>query len=219
MSSRGKEIRLEVASNVRHCFGTIVSETAQRWVVRLDDGVQLEADRAVGCIVAPKVNDRVVVVVGDKEVYVLSVVAREGIQDIDLVSAGNMTLQVPAGSFRVAAKDAVNLLSNAAVSVVSPAFDVKANRGAIAIKVMSVVGESVFANIEQVKTVGKTLDAIYDRVTEQVKNAFRFVEEVDTLHAENVQQNVREMYHLRAKNALAYAKKLIKMDADQIQLG
>jgi len=219
MSNRKREQEPLIQGDVRQCFGQVVATAGARWVVRLQDGVQLEADRAVSCLVEPKNADRVVVALGEKEVYILAVVAREGPQHIDLVSYGDMNIKATSGALRFVAKEALEMLTTGVVNIASTAFDLKTGEGKFALRNLSVVGVNVYANLENVKSVGKVFDSLVDRFTQKVKNSYRFVEETDTLRAENIFHNASETYHLRARNTLTHAEKLVRVDGEQIQLG
>lgn len=209
---------LDERPEVRQAFATITALAGDRWSLRTDDGVTASAARALSCLVEPCLGDRVLVALGSGESYVLAVLQRDA-EGVELSAPGNVTVRVADGAFRVAARDGVELASAKDLTLAAARLMVHAAEGNVAVRTLALVGEKLHADLGAVRTVARTVDSLLDRFTQRVKRSYRFVEEVDTLQAEAVDQTVRETWHLRARHALTHTEKLVKVDSEQIQLG
>ena len=209
---------LDERPEVRQAFATITALAGDRWSLRTDDGVTASAARALSCLVEPCLGDRVLVALGSGESYVLAVLQRDA-EGVELSAPGNVTVRVADGAFRVAARDGVELASAKDLTLAAARLMVHAAEGNVAVRTLALVGEKLHADLGAVRTVARTVDSLLDRFTQRVKRSYRFVEEVDTLQAETVDQTVRETWHLRARHALTHTEKLVKVDSEQIQLG
>lgn len=210
---------LDERPEVRQSFAVITALAGDRWSLRTDDGETASAARALSCLVEPCLGDRVLVALGSGESYVLAVLQRRDVEGVELSAPGNLTVRVADGAFRVAARDGVELASAKDLTLAAARLMVHAAEGNVAVRTLALVGERLHADLGAVRTVARTVDSLLDRFTQRVKRSYRFVEEVDTLQAETVDQTVRETWHLRARHALTHTEKLVKVDSEQIQLG
>lgn len=210
---------LDERPEVRQSYATITGLAGDRWSLRTDEGVTASAARALSCLVDPCLGDRVLVALGSGESYVLAVLQRPGADGVELSAPGDLTVRVPEGAFRVAAREGVELASASELTLTAARVALRAEEGSVAVRALTMVGERLHADLGAVKTIARTVDSLLDRFTQRVKRSYRFVEEVDTLQAESVDQTVRETWHLRARHALTHTEKLVKVDSEQIQLG
>jgi hypothetical protein len=177
------------------------------------------AARAVGCLVEPRVGDRVLVaVVGDGSAYVISVLEREGTRT-EIVVPGDLEIKVPAGRCVLGAQGGVDLVSSAHVGVASAEVRVNARTGTFFVEHLAHVGSVVAAKVDELKLHAAALDATVERVTERLQRAYRFVSEFDHLRAERVDYAAKKNMTLRAENAVVMAEELVKIDGSQIHLG
>ncbi|WP_437878030.1 DUF3540 domain-containing protein [Sorangium sp. So ce513] len=196
-------------------------------VVRAADGAfvvasgaaELEARRAVSCMVEPEADDVVLVsVVPGRGAYILAVLERQG-SDVSVVLDGDLRVKLPSGRFVVGAAEGVTIASGKEVGVVAGEVKVNARLGSLFVESLSYVGTAVQAEIERAKVKAAALDASVERVVERVKRVYRFVEELEQLRAERVDYVARKNMSLRGENTLVTAEELVKLDGAQIHLG
>ncbi|MGK3995281.1 DUF3540 domain-containing protein [Sorangium sp. So ce1024] len=196
-------------------------------VVRAADGAfvvasgaaELEARRAVSCMVEPEADDVVLVsVVPGRGAYILAVLERQG-RDVSVVLDGDLRVKLPGGRFVVGAAEGVTIASGKEVGVVAGEVKVNARLGSLFVESLSYVGTAVQAEIERAKVKAAALDASVERVVERVKRVYRFVEELEQLRAERVDYVARKNMSLRGENTLVTAEELVKLDGAQIHLG
>lgn len=196
-------------------------------VVRAADGAfvvasgaaEIEARRAVSCMVEPEADDVVLVsVVPGRGAYILAVLEREG-RDVSVVLDGDLRVTLPSGRFVVGAAEGVTFASGKEVGVVAGEVKVNARLGSVFVESLSYLGTAVHAEIEKAKVRAAAFDATVERVVQRAKRVYRFVEEIEQLRAERIDHAARKNMSLRGENTLVTAEELVKLDGAQIHLG
>jgi hypothetical protein len=200
-------------------IGTIRALDKDGWLVETDVGA-LRARRATSCLVEPAVGDLVLVAAQSSgKSYVLAVLEREAGAAATVAVEGDLTVRVGAGQFTVAAQEGVRLVSAAEVSVASAAVRVDTRDAGVAVERLHFLGSFVRAEVQKVKLVAESFDAVLDRWLLKVKRSYRTVEEFDQLRAARIDYVAEQEMNLHAKNALLTAEELVKVDGEQLHLG
>jgi hypothetical protein len=219
-----------VRNNIARKIETIEPEAAKQEagrVVRAAGGAfvvatgsaELEARRAVSCMVEPAAGDVVLVsVLPERGAYILAVLERQG-SDLCVVLDGDLHVKLPRGRFVLGAAEGVTLASGKEVGVVAGELKVNARRGSLLVESLSYLGTAVQAEIEKAKVKAAAFDASFERVTQRLKRVYRFVEELEQLRAERVDYVAKKNMSLRGENTLVTAEELVKLDGAQIHLG
>jgi hypothetical protein len=219
-----------VRNNVARKIETIEPDAAKQEagrVVRAAGGVfvvatgsaEVEARRAVSCMVEPTAGDVVLVsVLPERGAYILAVLERQG-SDLCVVLDGDLHVKLPRGRFVLGAAEGVTLASGKEVGVVAGELKVNARRGSLLVESLSYLGTAVQAEIEKAKVKAAAFDASFERVTQRLKRVYRFVEELEQLRAERVDYVAKKNMSLRGENTLVTAEELVKLDGAQIHLG
>ncbi|WP_433935697.1 DUF3540 domain-containing protein [Sorangium cellulosum] len=196
-------------------------------VVRATDGAflvasgaaEIEARRAVSCMVEPETDDVVLVsVLPGRGAYILAVLERQG-SDVSVVLEGDLHVKLPGGRFVLGAAEGVTFASAKEVGVVAGEVKVNARLGSLFVESLSYLGTAVQVEIEKAKVKAAAFDASVERVVQRVKRAYRFVEEFEQLRAERVDYVAKKNMSLRGENTLVTAEELVKLDGAQIHLG
>ena len=188
------------------------------FVLRGADGVY-RARRAVGCLVAPEVGDRVLAAVGEHDAWVLTVLDRDGAAPVRLTAEGDMEVSLPAGKLSVTTDAGVDVASGAPVSIVTGALRVTAGEGELSVKTAALFAGAVDLGAETVKLAAGSLDQTLDRLTQRVKRAYRFVEEFEQVRAGRLDYVAQRLLELRGATATVTAEKLVRVDAEQVHIG
>ncbi|WP_438028851.1 DUF3540 domain-containing protein [Sorangium sp. So ce233] len=198
--------------------GRVVRPADGAFVVATGAG-ELEARRAVSCMVGPETDDVVLVsVLPGRGAYILAVLEREG-SDVSVVLEGDLHVKLPSGRFVVGAAEGVTFASGKEVGVVAGEVKVNARLGSIFVESLSYLGTAVQAEVEKAKVKAAAFDATVERVVQRVKRAYRFVEEFEQLRAGRVDYVAKKNMSLRGENTLVTAEELVKLDGAQIHLG
>jgi len=198
--------------------GTVVERHHRELVVRTDAGT-LRAERAVSCLVAPEIDDEVLISGVGSQCYVLAVLRRHSGAPVRLSAEGDLCVGLEDGAFEVNAPGGIHLVSKQAVSVTSKRVDISGAAGRFAIGSLTMLGTLLESRLENLEVVVGGIDAVIERVVERVKRSYRFVEETDQVEAEHVDYAAKKTMSLRAENALITAQELVKVDGDQIHVG
>ncbi len=166
--------------------------------------------RAKSCLVAPALGDTVLVAAAATgRAWVLAVL--DGTDDHTRIEVdGDLAVTVPDGAFTVASR---------AVGVLSGRLDVNALDGNVALQHLTYVGRFLRGEVEKIRVHAGNLDTVLERFSQRVKRSLRKVEELDQLHARQIDHRADKAMSMRAANALLTAETLVKVDAEQIHLG
>ncbi len=199
--------------------GTVVRCDARRCTVRTERG-DPSARRAVSCLVAPVVDDRVLVAALDGgECFVLAVLERAEGAAATITHDGDLSIRLPDGKYAVTAQKGVAITTAEGVSVVSGSVDVRTVAASVGFRRLSVAGELAQAEIDKVKLFAKTFDSVLERASQRVKRSYRMVEELDQLRAHAVDYAAKTLMRLHGKNTVMTSEEVVKVDANQIHVG
>jgi hypothetical protein len=199
--------------------GEVVGADGARFDVRAG-GRRLRARRAVSCLVAPEVGDVVLVSsTEDGASYVLAILEREEGAAASIQLDGDLSLALPAGRFTVAAQEGVEVVSAQSVSITSGSVQVSAVDGEVSLERLTLLSTVVRAEIDRLKVLAESLDATTDRIALRAKRAYRTVEEIDQVKAEQIDYTAEKIMNLHGGSTLVTAEELVKLDAGQIHVG
>jgi hypothetical protein len=186
--------------------------------VRLDGGT-CRARRAKSCLVAPEIGDKVLYAVEDEGAYVLAVLEGRDDAPTRIAVEGDLQLQSRGGRVLVGGREGIGLVSGREVSVTAGEVSVRAPKGSVAIEELGYLGRLVQAQVSKVALAAKEIDTAAERLSQRVKRAFRFVEELDQTRAGTVDLRAQSMVGIRGENAVIAARVLAKVDGEQIHIG
>jgi hypothetical protein len=179
-----------------------------------------DAKRAVSCLVEPVADDIVLVALAPNgAAYVLAVLEREEGAKTTLSTDGDLEVSQRNGRVTIAAQDGIDLLAAKDVTLIGQGLKITASEGNVVVHKLSFVGGLVRAEMDKVKLLAQTFDAVLDRFSQKVKNAYRTVEETDQVRAERIDYAATSTMSLHGENALVTAAELVKVDGEQIHLG
>lgn len=213
--AKKQEHRTEVFQDL----ATVVRVEDTALIVRTELS-ECRARRAASCLLAPEEGDLVLLAQAtDGRAYVLAVLERDESAAARLTFEGDLDIRLPRGRFAVAAQEGVEIFSGKDVSVVSGEVSVRATEGNVVLQSLSYLGSIVQAEVERARVIAASVDTVFDRLSQRVKRAYRFVEESDHLRAKNIDYVAGKTLSVRGENTLVTAEELVKVDGDQIHLG
>jgi hypothetical protein len=198
--------------------GTVVRLRGDAVVVSVA-GRELEAARAVMCLIEPEVGDRVMVASSSSESYVLGVLGREAGRAARMSVAGDLELHLAEGRFAVSAQKGVDLTTAAEARVTAARFTLHALDAELVLERLRLLGTLVEGEVQKVRLAAESVETVVERVWERVKRCYRFVEELDQLRAEHIDHRAKRTARLHAENAVITADGLAKIDGDQVHIG
>ncbi len=209
----------ELSSDVTQEPGLVVREDAGAFVVRTASG-DYRARRATSCLVAPVVDDLVLVATTARGVcYVLAILERAPGARTTLVAEGDLELSAAHGRVSIAAADGLSLVSKKAIELISGQFSLKALEGNVVIERLAIAGRQLGVEVARIKAFATTFESVMERVSQRVKRSYRMVEESDHVRAERIDYSAKRTLNLHGENAVVTAEHVVKIDGEQILVG
>jgi hypothetical protein len=198
-------------ADVLEIDGALVVVESRAWGVRT-------LERAPSCLLEPRVGDRVLVIQGDGEGYVLGVLRTEGTTSRLRVD-GDLELEAHGGSLRLNASQDVSVVGGRVVSMVGSALRLTAAQGEMFFEKLAYVGRELAGDVGAAKLVAGTLHSFVDRLQQHLKRSFRTVEESEQVLAGRLDYRAEAELELHAKHAFVRADELVKVTGEQIHMG
>jgi hypothetical protein len=207
----------EISREVLQEEGELVAIEGALLRVRVSAGV-IEARRAVSCLVAPEVDDRVLVGIGTNASWVLAVLERGAEQTIRLRAEGDLRVEA-AGRLVLGGAEGVDVATPQAIRLASKTATIDAVETNVVSERFSLIAGLVRAESKTVHAVLGVLDSTLERLSQRVKRVYRFVEETDVTRAGQIDYRADDVASLRARHTVMAADELVKIDGKQIHLG
>jgi hypothetical protein len=183
-------------------LAVIVAVTGDDLLVR-DEGGEARARRAVACLVAPLPGDEVLLArLPGGRLYVMAVLERERRDRTEIAVEGDLTIR-----------------GGASVSVAGPRLELRAAEGRMVFGALTALAGALVARADHARLLATSIDSVCERLSQTMQRCFRKVAERDELRAGRIDYRTDKEMCLRAENLLAGARKLVKVDGEQIHIG
>jgi Protein of unknown function (DUF3540) len=181
------------------------------FLVTGDDGALLTCKRAFSCLITPAIRDRVAVCGnGPRHGYVAAILER---------AVGSETCIRVAGDLRIDASGDVRVSAAREIALEGERLAVATHDAKLTATKSTLVCDELEGRIGLVRLLGKTIEAVVERIVQISKTSFRSIDTVDHLRAAHIDYAASESVRLHGKNTLLSAEHLSKLDAEQIHLG
>ncbi|WP_296700119.1 DUF3540 domain-containing protein [Thiocapsa sp. UBA6158] len=204
-----------------HLEGEVLSvEEGATCTIQTATGV-LRARRAVSCLVWPEVGDRVLVAQRlNDETFLIAILERRAAVPLRLVLPGETRVEVAEGaglSLRV--EGPLALGSDSRLSAESPKVSVRAERLTLVGGRFELIAREALAALRSSRLIGDLVEATAKRLNLSLDQSRRRVRDLDQVHAGSVEIRAEQVARLHADTLLADARRLVKIDGEQIHLG
>jgi hypothetical protein len=187
---------------VSHFVAPVVAVEDDAIVVRVS-GVTHRARRAASCLVAPAPGDEAAVVLtGDDRAFVTAVLVAADGRSVGIAVEGDLSIR-----------------AGGVLSLASKVMRLSAAEGLLSLTKVSLVSSALEVGSEGIRVAAKSVDGFFDRISQTAMRCYRKVAELDELRAERIDYRTEEEMCLRSENFLVGARKLAKVDAEQIHIG
>jgi hypothetical protein len=210
---------LLVAPEVQQTFGLVEGREGAQLRVRVGPDL-LHAIRAKSCLVEPARGDTVLVARSEHHgCYALAVlVSPEHGTGATIAVDGDLTLRSNQGKVAISAPT-VTVVAEKSASLHAPELLATSQKVTLFAGALSYVGQTIDAQVERVRHVGKSLEQVIGRVSSRVKYSQREIEEVERVKANELHVQAESTLNMHGKNTLMTAEKLVKLDGEQIHVG
>lgn len=211
--------QFKAPAEVGYTAGVVLGYDGAAWILRLDDGSEHSASVAVSCLVKPHARDRVSVFVDSGRYWIAAVLERFEEHPVSLEFHGDTELNCRAGRLTLKADQGIDLRSPRHVRINSPLIKLSAAMAEHCYKVASWVGDRLETVVTSIRSVSRTHERVTEQNLEAARVSIRKIEQVDRTEAGQIDCRADQSLSLRGGHILAKARKLTKIDGDQIQLG
>lgn len=182
---------------------------------------ELEARVAASCLLAPEVGDAVLLSVPTRgPSYVLAVLERRSDAPARLrVEGGDVQIDAPDGRLSMSSPHGVDAISGADMRFVSRELDVTAEEARVSFSSLVSDTRTLLARVGVADAAFDALETTATRLTQRLVRSYRFIEDQEVVRAGSLDTRARESLVLRAKDALVNARRLVRLDGEQIHLG
>ena len=196
----------------------VVRRDAEEFLLLTTGTLALRGKKAAGCLLEPEENDTVLVVRNSPEgVFILTVLER-GTTVSRIVLPGDATLSAEGGTLRLAG-DSVELAGEKAASLEAPEIRMQGVRGDVSFLNLSLTASVAEAKAGKLSLVAAVIDTVSERITQRVRDCFRWVARMDSTKAGQMSINTENRFDLKADAVSMNARCEVKIDGDKIHLG
>lgn len=200
--------------------GQVVDVNKDELSVEDSGGYRLSSMLAASCLIAPGIGDRVLVArLPEGQIYVLAVLEKAGEVANRLEFKGDVEINASEGSLRLNARDGITMGSPKAVELVAGALGLTAAECEMAFSKLSVLSETVNANLSRIKLFAEKCNSMVNRAVEKYQSRAVKVDGLDQISAKSIKQTASQLLSLSAKFTSMRADKNVKIDGKQIFMG
>lgn len=203
MSTMSNVARKRIVPEARYEIGTVVLVDEHEIAVETPRG-ERRALRAASCLVAPAAGDEVALLVsGDGRAFVIAVLDQPNHAGVEISVEGDLRISARGGSCSITSKE----------------LNLEATAGNVVLSKLTLLAGEIVAHSRSAHVVVKAIDAFCERLSQTAKRCYRTVEEIDVLRARHADYRTEKEMSLRSEHFLVDARKLVKVDGQELHLG
>lgn len=207
-----------MTSLARHVVLEVKSQSEYGWY--LEGAGESEVARvASSCILAPAVGDRVLALISGHEAWVLAILDRPVTNISTLEFDGDVELRSLSGNVRIEADNELRLKSSGSTFLQGPRLRVSVAVADILTGRLGWIGEVFDVRFGKGNIVSQWVDSVVEKFSLRARNSIKQVEEVDQVRSGQIDYRADKNLSLKARNVLADASQLAKVNGKQIHLG
>lgn len=173
---------------------------------------EILAERAAGCLLAPRPGDLVLASVdASGRAFVLSVLTREQAAPGEIAYPGDLRLRA-GGDLSLDAGGDASLSASRNLTLA-------AEEGEAAFGKVSILAKAARVQVKVLSLMAGAVEQIVARLTQRLTNSVRLVEEHEEVQAGSARYVIEDTLTMHSKNALHIAEEVAKIDAGQVHLG
>ncbi|KYF70212.1 DUF3540 domain-containing protein [Sorangium cellulosum] len=197
---------------------TVVGVSGRGLRLRSSSG-EFEARRAASCLLEPALGDEVLVAHHERGSHALAVLERDDATAARLSVEGDLEIAAASGRLSVSGRDGVDVVTPGEAAIAAGSARLQAGRADAVVGVLSLLGDSLTAKVDRVKTVAQSVETVAERLVQRLDRAYRFIARSEVVRAEYLEFEARAAFHVKAETTLVNSGGLTKIDGSQIHLG
>lgn len=194
----------------------VKGESGNSFLVQTGHGL-INVQCALGCLVRPRIGDRVLISSQGSEHFILTVLSRsEG--EVELYLEGDASIRAQ-GRLRLAGNREMELQGGGKLRLGAAQLELTSASTRLTSGQLNLNVPQVEANHDDVQVRARSVSVWAQRLTQRVDTLLRMVETVETARIGQLVQTVRQAFTLNAQHAVITARKDVKIDGERIHMG
>lgn len=218
---------MQKENNLAIPFESDPSGFSQALVKKDQDGGWLVADQhglrsvrlSLSCLLTPQRDDVVLVHDGVQGAYIVAVLERPGEGPLTIEAVQGLEIKSRQGGVSISARDEVELASASKVSSAAPEVAIEGSQLNFSSEEMNLFSRVARVQIERISLAAQSISSVVQRVSQKMRDCYRWVEGLDLLQAAHITRDARDLYSMRSKYTVISADEDVKVDAEHIHLG
>lgn len=205
------EDKPESHADVSLAVGTVTGCHSSHLTITMS-GAEVDAQRALSCLIAPEVGDVVLAASSTGRHFILSVLERHELQRVELsVPAAGATLSLAAGE--------IELSGATRISQTAPDIRLEANAIGLFGRSVSLVGNLLTYLADRLHSSVSQQTIVADHVATKARNRVTVVDGTDIQKIGVLSQSIHNTATISADSAIMTARKDMRIDAERISMG
>ncbi|HAJ26543.1 MAG TPA: hypothetical protein DCG53_04755 [Syntrophus sp. (in: bacteria)] len=199
-------------------YGLVMEWEEDRYRIDTDDGASLWVRKAEGCLLQPDIGDRVLITAdADAGGYILMVLDKVG-ACYEMVFSGEASLRTETGPLKLQA-DNVIVRGDKSVVLEAPDIEITGISGRVRFAACSLLASIMEVRSKRAVQVVDILDSVIGRVTERVRDSFRWIENLEQIRAGRIRTIVNDRFTVKAGHASLISEEEVAIDGKKIHIG
>lgn len=190
-------------SHQEHSFGMVLSKSKQGYLIQLESGSTLLANKAFSCPFLPEYNDYVAIMrSGQKGYFITNILERSSTQ--------------PA---RMETESELQISSQQSVEVLSKSIALSSLEYTLNCQTHTQQSEKLDVSSKQTSFQSESVESNMTRLVQRIKDSFKMIERIEQVNAKDIIQNIKNNFIQRSKQVDITAKSDVKINGDRIHMG
>lgn len=190
-------------SHPEHNFGTVLSKTKQGYLIKLDNGSTLLANKAFSCPFLPEDSDYVAIMrSGQKGYFITNILERTSEQPARMETDSEL---------QISSRQSVKVQSN---SIALSSLEYTSN-----CQTHTQSSEKLSVSSKHTHFQSESVESNMIRLVQRIKDSFKIIERIEQVSAQDIIQNIKNAFIQRSKQVDITAKSDVKINGDRIHMG
>lgn len=184
-------------------FGTVISKSKQGYLIKLESGSTLLANKAFSCAFMPEENDYIAIMRSNLKGYFITHILERQSNKPALIETES--------ELHINSAKTVKFHSNA-IEMTSLDYSVTCQNH-------NQVSEKLNVTSKHAQFQSETVESNVSRMIQRVKDSFKIIERIEQVTAQDIIQNIKNAFIQRSKQVDITAKSDVKINGDRIHMG
>lgn len=200
-------------------YGEVINFKENKWIIKISTG-EIAAKTATSCLVKPDIGDKVLISIDEQGIcFILSILEKAKQENVtEIIFNKDVNLCSLLGEINLISNKNISIVSEDKLHFASNNFSLSAQKGKIMLTNLSFIGKKIKANLKKIKLVCISIEHVLDRLTQKIRNSFKFVKEHDEVQSNSSRYLVEDTLTMQSKNAVHMAEEIVSINAEQVHL-